>query len=156
MLDLLHKKKRILNIDQTWISDTNFVYKKWRKRGYSNSLDENIVNPRISVIAAIDTEGDMYMSLTQVNTNTEIMKMYLTYLAEQLDRDRPDWRSDTVILLDGAQYHINEEMFRHFTKLQMQVIFTGPRSYDACPCEMLFAHLKSVNMNPQGLPTGKK
>ena len=66
MLDLLHRKKRILNIDQTWISDTNFVYKKWRKRGYSNSLDENIVNPRISVIAAIDTEGDMYMSLTQM------------------------------------------------------------------------------------------
>ena len=34
--------------------------------------------PRISVIAAVDTEGDVYVSLTQVNTDTPIMKMYLT------------------------------------------------------------------------------
>ena len=108
------------------------------------------------MIAAIDTEGDMYLSMTQVNTTTQVMKMYLSYLAETLDRDRPDWRSNTVILLDGAQYHVNDEIISHLTKHQMQVIFSGPRSYDACPCEMLFAHLKSVDMNPQGFPTGKK
>ena len=102
MLDLLKQKKRILNIDQTWLSDTNFSNKKWRARGSTNSLEEKIVNPRISVIAAIDTEGDMYLSLTQVNTDTPIMKMYLSYLAEALDNDRPDWRENTVILLDGA------------------------------------------------------
>ena len=59
------------------------------------------------MIAAVDTEGFIYASLTQVITNTPIMKMYMTRLAETLDRNRPDWRSDTVFLLDGANYHVN-------------------------------------------------
>ena len=43
------------------------------------------MQPRISVIAAVDTEGDMYACLTQVNTDTPIMKAYLTQLAAVLD-----------------------------------------------------------------------
>ena len=111
---------------------------------------------RISVIAAVDTEGDVYVSLTQVNTDTPIMKMYLTKLSMELDADRPDWRMNTVVLLDGALYHVNDEVVSHLSQLKMPVIFTGPRSYDACPCELLFAFLKAVDLNPQGLATGKK
>ena len=84
------------------------------------------------------------------------MKMYLTQLALELDRDRANWRKDTLILLDGAQYHLNDSIIEHLNMLQMDVIFTGPRSYDACPCEMVFAHLKSLDLNPMNLPTGKK
>ena len=38
------------------------------------------MNPRIALIGAIDTEGDIYLALTQVNTDTEIMKLYLSKL----------------------------------------------------------------------------
>ena len=100
------------------------------------------------MIAAMDTEGDVYVSLTQVNTESTMMKMYLTQLSYQLDMDRPDWRSNTILLLDGARYHINDEVIGHLSRLKMPVIFTGPRSYDACPCELLFAHLKAVDLNP--------
>ena len=37
MIELLQSGKRIINIDETWLNDTNFVRKKWRKRGTSNS-----------------------------------------------------------------------------------------------------------------------
>ena len=74
----------------------------------------------------------------------------------ELDADRPDWRMNTVVLLDGALYHVNDEIVSHLSQLKMPVIFTGPRSYDACPCELLFAFLKAVDLNPQGLATGKK
>ena len=104
----------------------------------------------------MDTEGDVYISLTQVNTDTQIMKMYLTELAHQLDLDRPAWRTDTVFLMDGANYHVNDEVVTHLSFLKMAIIFTGPRSYDASPCELLFAHLKAVDLNPGDLPTGKK
>ena len=114
------------------------------------------MQPRISVIAAVDTEGDLYLTMTQVNTNTDMMKVYLSKLSIRLDHDRPGWREDTVILLDGASYHINLAIIEHLHRLAMPVIFTGPRSYDACPAEMVFAHLKSTNLNPEGLPTGKK
>ena len=85
MLELLQKGKRIINIDETWINQTNFARHKWRQRGTSNSLKEKQVNPRISVIASVDTEGDMYVCLTQVNTDIPIMKVYLTQLAAALD-----------------------------------------------------------------------
>ena len=35
----------------------------------TNSVEEGVVKPRISLIGAIDTEGDIYLALTQVDTN---------------------------------------------------------------------------------------
>ena len=78
MLELLQQGKRILNIDETWLNDTNFARRKWRRRGTSNSMRMKQVLPRLSVIAAVDTEGSVYVSLTQVNTDTPIMKIYLS------------------------------------------------------------------------------
>ena len=52
MLDLLNKRKRILNIDETWLNNTNFIRKKWRQHGTTNSVKINSVNPRISLILA--------------------------------------------------------------------------------------------------------
>ena len=108
------------------------------------------------MIAGLDTEGDAYLSLTQVNTDVGVMRLYLSKLAMQLDRDRPAWRSDTVLLLDGATYHISAEIQSHLSTLEFPVIYTGPYSYDACPCELLFAQLKNAELNPESLPTGKK
>ena len=64
MLSLLSGNKRILNIDESWISDTNFSRRKWRVTGTTNSMNEKLVQPRISLIAGVDTEGDVYLSLT--------------------------------------------------------------------------------------------
>ena len=119
-------------------------------------MPEKSVSPRISLIAAVDTEGDVYLSMTQVNTDVNVMKLYLSKLAMQLDFDRPGWRSDTVFLLDGASYHISPDVQWHLSRLKIPVIYTGPYSYQSCPAELLFAQIKSINLNPQGLPCGKK
>lgn len=156
MMDLLQQGKRILNVDETWISGCNFQRRKWCRHGASNSMIEKQVAPRISMIAAVDSQGDMYSCFTQVNTNTSVMKIYLAKLAEQLDVDRPHWRQDTVLLLDGAKYHTNYEIQGHLKSLEFPVIYTGPYSYDACPCELLFARIKSANLNTNDLPMGKK
>ena len=37
----------------------------------------------------------------------------------------------------------------------MPIMFTGPHSYDASPIELFFAALKSKDINPLNLPTGK-
>jgi len=47
------------------------------------------MNHRIAIIAAIDTEGDLYASLNQVNTDIPMMKLFISKLAMQLDFDRP-------------------------------------------------------------------
>jgi hypothetical protein len=44
-----------------------------------------------------------------------------------------------VFLLDGASYHISEEVQQQLSNLKIPVIFTGPYSYDACPIELYFS-----------------
>ena len=40
--------------------------------------------------------------------------------------------------------------------LRMQAIIIAPYGWDAAVCELMFAALKTVNLNPDNLPTGKK
>jgi hypothetical protein len=69
------------------------------------SQQEFPVRPRISVIAAISSEGEVYLSVTQVNTDLNIMKAYLMNLVELLNRECKGWRNTTIFQLDNASYH---------------------------------------------------
>ena len=110
MLELLADGKRIINVDETWISSTSFQRRKWCPKDSTNSVINKQIQPRISMIAGMDTHGDTYACYTTVNTNTSVMKLYLSFLVEQLEKDRPNFRDDTVLLLDGAKYHTNYEI----------------------------------------------
>jgi hypothetical protein len=114
------------------------------------------VTPRISLILAFDSAGDVFVALTQVNTDASIMHLYLHHLAQTLDVERPNWRNDTVVLLDGARYHTCQPTKDIMQSLRMPVMFTGPQSYDAAPCELFFASLKNGDLNPLMMATGKK
>ena len=57
------------------------------------------------MLAAIDTEGQVYVGLTQVNTDSEIMSSFLYRLSLVLDREDPHWRDKSILVLDGARYH---------------------------------------------------
>ena len=61
------------------------------------------------MIAALDTEGRVYFSLTHANTDSDVMLVFLSKLTESLDLEIPGWQQDTVVLLDGAKYHTSAE-----------------------------------------------
>ena len=91
MLPLLKKGQRIINVDETWISETSFIRKTWgTKAGEGNTL-LNPVTPRLAMITAIDTEGRVWFALTQVNTNSSIIGLFLQHFTAQLDREMPGW-----------------------------------------------------------------
>ena len=69
MIELLKSGKRIINVDETWINQKDFRRRCWSKKGISNSIGVKDVNPRISMMVAVDTDGDIFYSLTQVNTD---------------------------------------------------------------------------------------
>ena len=81
MLELLEQGKRILNIDETWISGMKCTHRSWQMPQRSRSLPEKQVTPSISLILGMDTEGDVYAGFTQVNTNTQVMKLFISKLA---------------------------------------------------------------------------
>ena len=66
-LELLHGQKRILNLDETWIGQTNFSRYRWQPKDNHVSDTIDPVVPRISMIAALDNYGDLYISLLQSN-----------------------------------------------------------------------------------------
>ena len=84
------------------------------------------------------------------------MRVFLQWLARQLDSERKNWRSNTVIQLDGASYHLSQETKGTLEQLGMSAIYSGPQSYDCAPTELLFAIIKRQDINPLELSFTKK
>ena len=156
MLGLLESGKRIWNIDETFLSDTMYVRKKWHKRGSSNSIGYKQVSPNLNLFTAIDNFGKTYLSLMQTTGDSKMFMLYLTHFAKVLEAEDPNFRENNVILIDGAPSHYAEETLAHMKGLNLPMIMTAPYSWAAAPCELWFSQLKSVELNPMGLSTGKK
>ena len=66
---------------------------------------------------ALDTEGRLWCALTQANTDSDVMTMFLRYLMRELDRESPGWQENTTILLDNAAWHTNAVMRQRLARL---------------------------------------
>jgi len=108
------------------------------------------------MIVGVDSLGNSYVTLTQANTNSSIMQIYFMKLAQKLDRERPGWRRNTIILLDGASYHCSASTINIFKQLNLPVMFLGPHSYNVAPCELYFAWFKSIDINPRKVAQSKR
>ena len=64
----------------------------------SNSLPSKKLSPRITLIVALDTEGKIYCSLLQANSDEDTMRLFLIELIKTLDYEDKNWRKNSVIL----------------------------------------------------------
>ena len=78
--------------------------------------------PRVSMFTAIDTLGNVYVSLSQSNSNEPMMSLYLQQLVLKLDKERSDWRRNTVVTMDGASYHSCNGILELMKKLRIPVM----------------------------------
>ena len=62
MVELLSEGKRVVNIDETWLNETSFIRKIWAHGKGKGNLTLRSVQPRISVILAIDTQGSVWFA----------------------------------------------------------------------------------------------
>ena len=86
-----------------------FARFKWCRRGETNSLPLKQVQPRISMIVALASTGEVYCSLTQVNTDSGVIMQFLSRLTAILEAEDANFRESTVILMDNASYHRSEQ-----------------------------------------------
>ena len=91
MLDLLKQGRRVLNLDQTWLNETSFVRKTWAERNGSSNMVLHSISPRLSMIAALDTDGRVWFSLSHATTDSNMMGLFLHHLTTALDRETPGW-----------------------------------------------------------------
>ena len=80
MLPLLESGRRIINVDESWLNQTNFVRKMWVPTDGAATYSFKQVLPRISLLAALDTDGRIWFSLTQANTDADVMTTFLRAL----------------------------------------------------------------------------
>ena len=104
MLAQLSSGVRCINLDQTWINTLNFTRQKWRMRGQTGSMPTNSIAPRISLQLAICTQGKLYCSLLQANTDAKTFCLFISKLCAKLTHEDANWRDNTVLLIDGAKY----------------------------------------------------
>ena len=108
------------------------------------------------MIVALDTEGNVYASLTQVNTNSEVMISFLSRLVVILRTEDKEWRRNTIWLLDGAKYHTSADTRKILKQIGVNFVISAPYSYDAAAVELYFGYYKQVQTNPDNEKTGKR
>ena len=130
--------------------------RSWGISGESLRQLSKPLGHRLTVFAGVDTYGRTYFTLCQRGNDCRVFGGFLHRLAGQLDGEDPDWRDNTILVLDGASYHRGAETCRVLAALQIPTMIAGPYGYDAAPAEKLFALLKVGDLNPFGIKTGKR
>ncbi len=54
-------------------------------KGTTNSIPKLSMVPRITMFAGMDTDGELYLSLLQSNSNNKVMEIFLRKLVLKLD-----------------------------------------------------------------------
>ncbi len=80
----------------------------WCPSDAAGTITQRTVIPRLTLITALNTDGKVYFAMTQANTDSNVMLVFLRYLTRQLDIESPGWEEETVFLFDGARYHTSE------------------------------------------------
>lgn len=64
LLEILAKDVTLISQDETFLNINDHRRMCWRERGVSHSQATKPIAPRISVLGAIDTNGQVYTSLS--------------------------------------------------------------------------------------------
>ena len=91
-----------------------------------------------------------------MNTDTDVMILFLRELVKQLNEEDRRWRQKTFLFLDGAKYHRSTDTLAACKELQIPYMISGPYSYNVAPCEYWYSLFKRVNINPRKVKTGKR
>ena len=92
MIELLQSKKRIINVDESWVNQTQYNRRMWAPSDSPASSSLKMLSPRLSLIAALDTECNVFFSLLHANTDSNMIRMFLSGLFDRLDAEIPNWR----------------------------------------------------------------
>ena len=64
ILPLIESSRRIINVDESWLNGTRFIRRIWVPSNAAGTFTDKQVNPRISLLSALDTEGKIFFALT--------------------------------------------------------------------------------------------
>ena len=63
----------MVNVDETWIPESDFRRRRWVAKGGDNSMAGRTIGHRVNMIVAVSSQGHVWLSLTQCNTDENVM-----------------------------------------------------------------------------------
>ena len=103
---------------------------------------------RINIIAAVSSWGDFYFTINCGKSISRTVLLFLIKLVSHMTDQDPDWRANTVIVLDNAPYHRSRVMTAWCRELKLPLMFLGPYQYSMAPVELMFSYMKNRDLNP--------
>ena len=91
------KNINVINIDETWLGMADFRRRHWRPQKENCSIRQKQMVPRISMITGVDQQGNVFLSLTQSNSNKSMMARFMEQLVLKLEKRNKHWRNSTYI-----------------------------------------------------------
>ena len=80
MIDLLAQGKRIICVDESWISETEYSRRLWCPKTDNGTITQKAVSPRLALLASIDSDGQIYYALSHANTDADTMTLFIVHL----------------------------------------------------------------------------
>ena len=77
-----------------------------------NTAPDKVLSQKINIITAMSSDGEVWIALTTCNTDSDVLMLFMTHLANVLTKESADWRSSTIFLLDGVSKFIYVFIFR--------------------------------------------
>ena len=84
MFELYESGYHIFNIDESWLSVSDFTRKVWREKGGSASLEDEVLKQKINLIVAVSNRGEVFLAQHQVMTEDELMCMFFSKFAQAM------------------------------------------------------------------------
>ena len=75
---------------------------------------------------------------------------FVAKLVSYLDVEDPEWRENTVLMVDNAPYHRSKAVRAQIQALCLPLLFLGPYHYKMAPIEHAFAFIKSRDLHLLG------
>ena len=91
MLSYLDSRKRVINVDETWLNETGFIRRAWCRPRTQGTVATRPMQPRLSMITALDTDGRVFFSLSHATTDQDTFMLFMRHLVAHLDRETPGW-----------------------------------------------------------------
>ena len=81
----LPKETTYIVVDESWLNSLDHRRASWHMKDQTNSVPVFQMAPRISMMAACSSKGDVWISLLQSNSNRQTFGMFLRLLTIKLD-----------------------------------------------------------------------
>jgi hypothetical protein len=83
---------------------------------------------RITMVGAVDSDGNSFLKLSLAVSNTTTTLIALAQLIKLYDEKDPNWKSKSVVNLDGASYHRSKDVEVYLSQQGVKFIIQSPNS----------------------------